>query len=82
MLRDYIKSQNFNSTTKVIDGIKSIFSSVLNYILQCEIEESFVYSNHKRVSSDGSKNYINSSIKSANVLSKSIILFSLARYKP
>lgn len=63
MLRDYVKSQNFSSTSEVMDGIKEMFSSVLNEILQCEIEESLGYSNHERTANSDARNYRNGSTK-------------------
>ena len=64
IIKEYVKSENFTNTTDIMESIKSMFSDVLNEVLQCEMDEQLGYDKHERTESDDSKkNYRNGSTK-------------------
>ena len=48
LIKEYLKSENFTSTTEIMEGIKSMFADVLNEVLQCESDEQLGYEKHTR----------------------------------
>ena len=39
LIKEYVKSEKFTSTTDIMDSIRSMFADVLNEVLQCELDE-------------------------------------------
>lgn len=64
LIKEYVKSEKFTSTTDIMESIKSMFADVLNEVLQCELDEQLGYDKHTRTeSSKEKKNYRNGSTK-------------------
>ena len=63
LLRDFVNSQNFTSTTDIFTAMKELFSDVLQQVMEAELEEKLGYEKSERMSKDGenisSKNYRN-----------------------
>ena len=63
LLREFVNSQNFTSTTDIFNAMKKLFSDVLQQVMEAELEEKLGYEKSERVSRDGenisSKNYRN-----------------------
>lgn len=62
ILKNYVKSENFTSTTDVLSALKNIFAEVLNEVLQCELEEQLGAAKHERREYE-KPNYRNGSTK-------------------
>ena len=39
LLRDFVNSQNFTSTTDIFKSMKELFSDVLQQVMEAELEE-------------------------------------------
>ena len=64
LIKEYVKSENFTSTTDIMESIKSMFADVLNEVLQCELDEQLGYDKHERTEANPEKkNYRNGSVK-------------------
>ena len=63
LLREFVNSQNFTSTTDIFNAMKELFSDVLQQVMEAELEEKLGYEKSERVSRDdeniSSKNYRN-----------------------
>ena len=63
MLKEYVRSQKFSSTTEIMEAMKEMFRDVLQQVMECELEETLGYEKGGRVSNndgtDVSKNYRN-----------------------
>ena len=63
LLKEFVNSQKFTSTTDIMNSMKELFSDVLQQVMEAELEEKLGYEKSQRVSeSDGSgtqKNYRN-----------------------
>ena len=63
LLREYVNSQKFSSTTEVMDAMKSMFGEVLQQVMESELDEKLGYEKSNRISNDDekemSKNYRN-----------------------
>ena len=63
MMREFVKSQNFQSTDEVMSAIKEMFRDVLQEVMECELSEELGYEKSERMSNDDcsnkSKNYRN-----------------------
>ena len=63
LLRDFVNSQNFTSTTDIFNAMKELFSDVLQQVMEAELEEKLGYEKSERVSKNdeniSSKNYRN-----------------------
>lgn len=59
IIKDYVKNEQFKSTGDIMESIKSMFTDVLNEVLQCEIDESLGYDKHERVETEEPRNYRN-----------------------
>jgi transposase-like protein len=63
LLREYVNSQKFTSTSEIMEAMKDMFRDVLQQVMECELEEKLGYEKSERLSSDGekglSKNYRN-----------------------
>ena len=63
LLREFVNSQHFTSTTDIMNSMKELFSDVLQQVMEAELEEKLGYEKSERVSEkgeDGSrKNYRN-----------------------
>ncbi len=63
LLKEFINSQHFTSTTDIINSMKELFSDVLQTVMEAELEEKPGYEKSERVTETGekgmSKNYRN-----------------------
>ncbi len=63
LLKEYVNSQHFTSTTDIMNGMKELFSDVLQTVMEAELEEKLGYEKSERVSEKNeqgvSKNYRN-----------------------
>lgn len=63
LLKDYVKSQNFSSTSQIMGAMKNMFKDVLEQVMECELEENLGFEKSQRVAdcadSCTQKNYRN-----------------------
>ena len=63
LLKEFVNSQKFTSTTDIMNSMKELFSDVIQQVMEAELEEKLGYEKSQRVSeSDESgtpKNYRN-----------------------
>ena len=63
LLRDFVNSQHFTSTTDILNSMKELFSDVLQQVMEAELEETLGYEKSSRASenteSGKRKNYRN-----------------------
>ena len=63
LLKDYVNSQHFTSTTDILNSMKELFSDVLQQVMEAELEETLGYEKSSRASenteSGKNKNYRN-----------------------
>ena len=63
LLKEFVNSQHFTSTTDIMNSMKELFSDVLQTVMEAELEEKLGYEKSERVSNTGedsvSKNYRN-----------------------
>lgn len=63
LLREFVNSQQFTSTTDIMNSMKELFSDVLQQVMEAELEEKLGYEKSERTSSydenSQSKNYRN-----------------------
>lgn len=63
IMREFVKSQNFTTTDKVMAAMKEMFKDVLQEVMECELSEKLGYEKSERMSNDQcsnkSKNYRN-----------------------
>jgi len=63
MMKEYVNSQNFESTADIMAAMKEMFADVLQQVLECELQEKLGYKKSERVSDNVentvSKNYRN-----------------------
>ena len=63
LLREFVNSQHFTSTTDIMNSMKELFSDVLQQVMEAELEEKLGYEKSERVSEKGEegshKNYRN-----------------------
>ena len=63
LLREFVKSQKFTSTTEIMNSMKELFSDVLQQVMEAELEEKLGYEKSERLSNDEDngcrKNYRN-----------------------
>ena len=63
LLREFVNSQHFTSTTEIMNSMKELFSDVLQQVMEAELEEKLGYEKSERVSEKveegGRKNYRN-----------------------
>ena len=43
MLREFVNSQHFTSTTEIMNSMKGLFSNVLQQVMEAELEEKLGY---------------------------------------
>lgn len=56
LIKEYIKSENFTSTTDIMAAMKDLFKDVLQQVMECELETTLGYEKSQRLSkSDGTK---------------------------
>ena len=58
MLREFVNSQNFTSTTDIMNSMKELFSDVLQQVMEAELEEKLGYEKSHRVSEDDEKSQL------------------------
>ena len=63
LLKEFVNSQRFTSTTDIMNSMKELFSDVLQTVMEAELEETLGYEKSERVSDNTekgmSKNYRN-----------------------
>ena len=63
LLKEFVNSQHFTSTTDIMNSIKELFSDVLQTVMEAELEEKLGYEKSERMSNKAengmSKNYRN-----------------------
>ncbi len=63
MMKEYVNSQKFSSTTEIMLAMKEMFKDVLQQVMECELDNKLGYEKSERVSENGekevSKNYRN-----------------------
>ncbi|MBO5437358.1 MAG: IS256 family transposase [Thermoguttaceae bacterium] len=63
LLRDFVNSQHFTSTTDILNSMKDLFSDVLQQVMEAELEETLGYEKSRHASenpeSGKNKNYRN-----------------------
>ena len=56
MLKAYVDSQKFNSTTEIMDAMKEMFRDVLQQVMESELDTALGYEKSQRVSDSGVEN--------------------------
>lgn len=63
LMKEYVNSQKFSSTTEVMAAMKEMFRDVLQQVMECELENKLGYEKSERISENDetavSKNYRN-----------------------
>ncbi|MGN0595166.1 MAG: transposase, partial [Hominimerdicola sp.] len=63
LLKEFVNSQKFTSTTDIMNSMKELFSDVIQQVMEAELEEKLGYEKSQRVSesakSGTQKNYRN-----------------------
>lgn len=63
LLKEFVNSQHFTSTTDILNSMKELFSDVLSQVMEAELEEKLGYEKSERVSGNNEtgipKNYRN-----------------------
>ena len=63
MMREFVRSQNFNSTDEVMTAMKDMFKGILQEVMECELADELGYEKSERTLNDKfsnkSKNYRN-----------------------
>ena len=63
MLREFVNSQHFTSTTEIMNSMKELFSDVLQQVMEAELEEKLGYEKSERMTENAEagrvKNYRN-----------------------
>lgn len=62
LIKEFVKEEKFTNTSQIMDAIKNLFSSALEEVLQCELDEKLGYDKHQR-RDDEPQNYRNGSTK-------------------
>lgn len=50
LIREFVKEEKFTSTSQIMDAMKELFSSALEEVLQCEMDEQLGFNKHVRTS--------------------------------
>ena len=50
MLREFVNSQHFTSTSEIMESMKELFSDVLQQVMEAELEEKLGYEKSERLS--------------------------------
>ena len=56
MLKAYVNSQKFNSTTEIMNAMKEMFRDVLQQVMESELDTELGYEKSQRVSDSGVEN--------------------------
>ena len=63
LIKEYVNSQHFSSTTEVMTAMKEMFKDVLQQVMECELDNKLGYEKSERISDNDetavSKNYRN-----------------------
>jgi putative transposase len=63
MMKEYVNSQKFSSTTEVMVAMNEMFKDVLQQVMECELDNKLGYEKSERISDNDeiavSKNYRN-----------------------
>ena len=61
MLREFVNSQHFTSTTEIMNSMKELFSDALQQVMEAELEEKLDYEKSERIAENAEsslgKNY-------------------------
>ena len=52
LLKEFVSSQHFTSTTDIMNSMKELFSDVLQTVMEAELEDKLGYEKSERVSSN------------------------------
>ena len=67
MLREFVNSQHFTSTSEIMESMKELFSDVLQQVMEAELEEKLGYEKSERLSKNDEnscrENYRNGLLK-------------------
>lgn len=55
LLNEFVNSQQFTSTTDIMNSMKKLFSNVLQTVMEAELEEKHGYEKSKRASNNTEK---------------------------
>ena len=55
LLKEFVNSQHFTSTTDIINSMKELFSDVLQTVMEAELEEKLGYEKSERVANNAEK---------------------------
>ena len=63
LMKEYVNSQKFTSTTEIMEAMKAMFGDVLQQVMEAELDTKLGYEKSERTSNDDvnglSKNYRN-----------------------
>jgi transposase-like protein len=52
MLKEFVNSQHFTSTTEIMNSMKELFSDVLQQVMEAELEEKLGYEKSERMTEE------------------------------
>ena len=58
MLREFVNSQHFTSTTEIMDSMKELFSDVLQQVMEAELEEKLGYEKSERMTENAKSGHV------------------------
>ena len=58
MLREFVNSQHFTSTTEIMNSMKELFSDVLQQVMEAELEEKLGYEKSERMTENAESGHI------------------------
>ena len=58
MLREFVNSQHFTSTTEIMDSMKELFSDVLQQVMEAELEEKLGYEKSERMTENAESGHV------------------------
>ena len=58
MLREFVNSQHFTSTTEIMNSMKELFSDVLQQVMEAELEEKLGYEKSERMTENEESGHV------------------------
>ncbi len=58
MLREFVNSQHFTSTTEIMNSMKELFSDVLQQVMEAELEEKLGYEKGERMTENAESSHV------------------------
>ena len=58
MLREFVNSQHFTSTTEIMNSMKELFSDVLQQVMEAELEEKLGYEKSERMTENAESGHV------------------------